>query len=146
MRRLLEQLRARVELAWAILVHGGPRPTRRAPPPTGSGAAPPPAPLPSGLREGGALLVPPPSASRAAPSAPQLPPYVPISEKQLDHVRGIARREDWPEIRLCRGPKKGCTRTCAWVPAEDCSSCFVVPWHERRASAELLRVMERGDA
>lgn len=77
----------------------------------------------------------------------ELPPprsYVPFTEKHLDHLRGIAAREGWPEMRLCRGPKKGCNRYCD--PPEDCSSCFIVPWHERRPSAELIQAMERGDA
>lgn len=71
--------------------------------------------------------------------------YKPLTVQELDHVRALARVEEWSCIGVCRGPEKGC-RHWPRAPKADCSDCYVVPWHEKRSSAELLQAMERGDA
>jgi hypothetical protein len=70
------------------------------------------------------------------------PQWQRISVEQLDHWRGVACVENWPNIKLCRGPGKGCHD---WQERQACDDCYRIGWYDKRPSAEILAAMERGD-
>jgi hypothetical protein len=83
---------------------------------------------------------PAPAASAAAPA----PSFRLPSPEDPDRARGHCALADMPGVKICRGPARG----CASAPHEQprCANCYIVPWHDRRPSAEILAAMERGDA
>lgn len=93
------------------------------------------------LRSAGIVTVRKP-ASRAQGKPPQAPSWRPPSVEEVDHARGQCAVENWPQLKICRGPGKGCNNSSI----ARCPDCYVVPWHDKRPSAEILRAMERGDA
>lgn len=80
----------------------------------------------------------PPAETPIAPEGWRLP-----SPGEVDRARGGIAAYALPHLKICRGPHKGCD---VQIDQPDCANCFVVHWHDRRSSAEILDAMVRGDA
>jgi hypothetical protein len=64
--------------------------------------------------------------------------------QEIDRARGECAAHGLPQLRICRGPGKACARV--WNEQGHCPDCYIVAWHDRRPSAEIIAAMERGDA
>lgn len=73
-----------------------------------------------------------------APRAWRLP-----SPEEVDRARGECAAYGVPQLKICRGPAKGCGDG---VDQTKCRDCYHVAWHDTRPSAEILASIERGDA
>jgi hypothetical protein len=76
---------------------------------------------------------------------PEPLPPAEITEERiryLNHCRGVSKLQGQPEMKICRGPRRGCIGS----DQDNCIECYRVQWWDRRSSAEILKAMERGDA
>ena len=64
---------------------------------------------------------------------------------EVDRARGDCSAHALAHLKNCRGPGKGCARL-GWEEQKTCPDCFLVHWHDRRPSADIVEAMERGDA